>query len=228
MVTKEKRGTASSQAQPWARGKISEESSAGMQAAAIFHLANAWHTSRQQFSVKKQHSLHIAFPPPTSCSAATTETHRCNQDHDRLCKDKNPWWGQNYNNPHHSINIFTTNTQQTPPHIITPLPYLDSGHTDTPWAGEQVHKHSLEVVRKDKDHLEVVEEEEHSLPAQVHTLQEQVHSHLEQVGQGHTLQVQVCIHSQGAGEELHWKLKSTYLLSQTSFCCNWPYGIKRK
>ena len=83
--------------------------------------------------------------------------------------------------------------------------YLDSGHTDTPWAGEQVHKHSLEVVRKDKDHLEVVEEEERSLPAQVHTLQEQVHSHLEQVGQGHTLQVQVCIHSQGAGEELHWK-----------------------
>lgn len=79
--------------------------------------------------------------------------------------------------------------------------------------------HSLEVVHKDKDRLEVVEEE-HSPPVQVHILLEQVHSHLEQVGQGNTLQVQVCIHSQGAGEELHWKLKSTYLLSQTCFCCN--------
>ena len=65
------------------------------------------------------------------------------------------------------------------------------------------------MVHKDKDHLEVVEEE-HSPPEQVHTL-------LEQVGQVHTLQVQVCIHSQGAGEELHWKLKSIYLFSQTSF-----------
>ena len=72
------------------------------------------------------------------------------------------------------------------------------------------------MVHKDKDHLEVVEEE-HSPPEQVHTLLEQVHTLLEQVGQVHTLQVQVCIHSQGAGEELHWKLKSIYLFSQTSF-----------
>ena len=79
------------------------------------------------------------------------------------------------------------------------------------------------MVHKDKDHLEVVEEEHsppeqvHTLLEQVHTLLEQVHTLLEQVGQVHTLQVQVCIHSQGAGEELHWKLKSIYLFSQTSF-----------
>lgn len=82
--------------------------------------------------------------------------------------------------------------------------YLDLGRMDTPWAGEQVHRHSLEVVHKGKDHLEVVEEERSPLE-QVHSPPEQVHSRLEQVGQVHSLQVQVCIHRQGAGEELRWK-----------------------
>lgn len=80
---------------------------------------------------------------------------------------------------------------------------------DIPWAVEQVHRHSSEVVCKDR--VRLVVEEQHSLPAQVNTPREPV-------GRVHTLQAQVHSHSQGSGEERHWKLRSTCLISQTSFC----------
>lgn len=82
---------------------------------------------------------------------------------------------------------------------------------DIPWAVEQVRRHSSEVVYKDTVHLVV--EEQHSPLVQVNNPQEQV-------GRVHTLQAQVYSHSQGSGEECHWKLRSTCLVSQTSFCYN--------
>lgn len=82
---------------------------------------------------------------------------------------------------------------------------------DIPWAVEQVHRHSLEVVCKDM--VRLVVEEQHSPPVQVSSPQEQV-------GRVHTLRAQVYSHSQGSGEEHHWKLSSTCLVSQTSFCYN--------
>lgn len=74
--------------------------------------------------------------------------------------------------------------------------YLESGHMDIPWAVEQVHRHSSEVVYKDM--VRLVVEEQHSLPAQVSNPREQA-------GQVHTLRAQVYSHSQGSGEERHWK-----------------------
>lgn len=73
---------------------------------------------------------------------------------------------------------------------------------DIPWAVEQVHTHSSEVVHKDMVRLVV----------------EELHSPQEQVGWVHILQEKVYSHSQGSGEEHHWKLRSTCLVSQTSFC----------
>lgn len=81
---------------------------------------------------------------------------------------------------------------------------------DIPWAVEQVHRRLSEVVRKDMVHLVVGEQ--HSPLAQVSTP-------LEQVGEVRTLRAQVYSHShsQGSGEERHWKLKTTHLVRQASF-----------
>lgn len=79
---------------------------------------------------------------------------------------------------------------------------------DVPWAVEQVHRHSLEVVHRGKSHLVV--EGQRSLPAQVSSPQGQA-------GQGNILREKGCIHSQGSAEERHWKLRNTCLVSQTSF-----------
>lgn len=77
---------------------------------------------------------------------------------------------------------------------------------DIPWAVEQVHRRSSEVVYKDM--VRLVVEEQHSPPVQVN-------NPLEQAGRVHTLRAWVYSHSQGSGEERHWKLRSTCLVSQT-------------
>lgn len=82
---------------------------------------------------------------------------------------------------------------------------------DIPWAVEQVRRHSSEVVYKDM--VRLVVEEQHSPLVQLNNPREQV-------GWVHTLQAQVYSHSQGSGEECHWKLRSTCLVSQTSFYYN--------
>lgn len=84
---------------------------------------------------------------------------------------------------------------------------------DIQWAVEQVRRRSSEVVHKGMVHLVV--EEQRSPPAQVSTP-------LEQVGGVHTLQAQVYSHShsQGSGEERHWKLKTTHSVRQASFGYN--------
>lgn len=78
--------------------------------------------------------------------------------------------------------------------------YLESGRMGIPWAVEQVHRHSLEVVHRDM--VRLVAEGQRSLPAQVN-------SPRGQVGGVHILQEQGCIHSQGSAEERHWKLRNT-------------------
>lgn len=55
---------------------------------------------------------------------------------------------------------------------------------------------------------------------QVHSHPEQERSHPEQAGRVHTPRAQACIHSQGSGEELRWKLWGRHLVNQMSFCYN--------
>lgn len=170
--------------------------------------------------------------------AATRDTQLWSRARDGFCKDKNPRWRQSYSNPHHCINI-SLQKQNAPPLLITQLPYLASGRTDSPWAAAQVRRRSLEVVHKGTGRLGVEEERSplvqvcnpleqarspleqvRSHPEQVHSPLEQARSHPEQAGQVHTPLAQAYIHSQASGEELHWKLKSTHLVSQMSFCYN--------
>lgn len=82
---------------------------------------------------------------------------------------------------------------------------------DIPWAVEQVHRHSSEVVCKDMVHFVV--EEQHSPLARVNNPRKQT-------GWVRTLRARVYSHSQGSGQERHWKLRSTRLVIWTSLCYN--------
>lgn len=129
---------------------------------------------------------------------------RCDQQHATdFCNDKDPQWRQNYSNPHCNSHCITVISSQliSDKVIITQLPNLESGRMDIPWAVEQVRRHSLEVVHRDKVHLVAVGQ--CSLLALVSSPQGQV-------GWVHILWEQSCIHSQGSAEERHWKLRNTF------------------
>ena len=74
---------------------------------------------------------------------------------------------------------------------------------DIPWAVERGHRRSSEVAYTDTVRLVA-----------------QVNNPREQAGRAHTLRARAYSHSQGSGEEHHWKLRSTRFVSQTSFCYN--------